>query len=153
MKKAKLVLANYDARITKIDIKPKNTETKVIFSSRMYNEKTDRSETIKFCFVDVAAIDFQINCFDNMVGAEAMGLYEITDKKFIEQVVKGNFERRKEVYLLEGDYNYDESDEADMLNVLDLTGVFSKEKDNYHAYVQNVDAGVYIIVAKEFQMV
>ena len=60
-KKAKLVLANYDARISKIDIKPKNTETKVIFSSRMYNEKTDRSETIKFCFVDVAAIDFRIN--------------------------------------------------------------------------------------------
>jgi len=153
MKKAKLVLANYDARISKIDIKPKNTETKVIFSSRMYNEKTDRSEMIKFCFVDVAAIDFRINYFDNMIGAEAMGLYEITDRKFIEQVVKGNFERRKEVYLLEGDYNYDESDEADMLNVLDLTGDFSKEKDNYHAYVQNVDAGVYIIVAKEFQMV
>lgn len=49
-------------------------------------------------------------------------------------------------------YNYDESDEADMLNVLDLTGIFSKEKDSYHAYVQNVDAGVYIIVAKELQI-
>jgi len=40
-----------------------------------------------------------------------------------------------------------------VLNVLDLTGVFSKEKDKYHAYVQNVDAGVYIIVAREFQVV
>ena len=28
MKKAKLVLANYDARISKIDIKPKNTDTR-----------------------------------------------------------------------------------------------------------------------------
>lgn len=153
MKKAKLVLANYDARILKIDIKPKNTDTKVVFSSRMYNEETDQRETVKLSFVDVTAIDFRINYFDSMIGVEAFGLYEITDREFIEQVVKENFERRKEVYLLEGNYNYDESDEADMLNVLDLTGVFSKEKDNYHAYVQNVDAGVYIIVAKEFQMV
>ncbi len=153
MKKAKLVLANYDARISKIDIKPKNSETKVVISSRMYNEETDQRETVKISFVDVAAIDFQINYFNNMIGAEAMGLYEITDRKFIEQVVKENFERRKEIYLLEGDYNYDEDDEGDMLNVLDVMGIFAKEKDSYHAYVQNVDAGVYIIVAKELKMV
>lgn len=153
MKKAKLVLANFDARISKIEIKPKNSETKVVFSSRMYNEETEQRENVKISFVDVAAIDFCINYFDNMIGAEAMGLYEITDKKFIGQVVKENFERRKEIYLLEGNYNYDESDEADMLNVFDLLGIFSKEKDSYHAYVQNVDAGVYIIVAKEMQMV
>ena len=29
MKNAKLVLANYDARISKIDIKPKNKHTKI----------------------------------------------------------------------------------------------------------------------------
>ena len=40
-----------------------------------------------------------------------------------------------------------------MLNVLDLGGKFEQEADSYNAYVQNVDAGVYIIVAKEFQMV
>ena len=61
MKNAKLVLANYDARISKIDIKPKNKHTKIILSSRMYNEETDQKETVKLVFVDVAAIDFQIN--------------------------------------------------------------------------------------------
>ncbi|MDO5548040.1 MAG: hypothetical protein Q4F79_06075 [Eubacteriales bacterium] len=153
MKKAKLILANYDARISKIDIKPKNKFTKVTLSSRMYNEKTDKKETAKIVFVDVAAIDFRINYFDSMIGAEAMGLYEIIDKNFIEQLVKKTFERRKELYLLEGNYNYNENDEYDMLNTFDLMNIFTEEKDSYHAYVQNVDAGVYIIVAKEIQII
>ncbi len=153
MKKGKLIFANYDARISKIDIKPKNKYTKVTLSSRMYNEKTDKKETVKIVFVDVAAIDFRINYFDNMIGAEALGLYEIIDRNFIEQLVTENFERRKEVYLLEGNYNYDEHDEYDMLNTFDLTNIFTVEKDSYHAYVQNVDAGVYIIVAKELQII
>lgn len=153
MKKAKLVLANYDARISKIDIRPKNKHTKVILSSRMYNSETDQEETVKLVFVDVATIDFRINYFENMIGAEVMGLYEITDRKFIEQLTKETFERRREIYLLEGDYNYNEDDEYDMLNVFDVSAIFAEEKDSYHAYVQNVDAGVYIIVAKELQIV
>ncbi len=153
MKNAKLVLANYDARISKIDIKPKNKHTKVILSSRMYNKETDRSETVKLVFVDVAAIDFRINYFDNMIGAEVMGLYEIMDSTFLERLVKENFERRKEIYLLEGNYDYDDEDEHDMLNSFDIMNTFSEEKDTYHAYAQNVDAGVYIIVAKELQIV
>ena len=31
---------------------------------------------------------------------------------------------------------------------MDLSGDFAKEISSYSAYVQNVDAGVYIIVAK-----
>lgn len=88
-----------------------------------------------------------------MIGAEAFGLYEIKHRSFIESLVKMNCVRRKEVYLLEGDYNYDEEDEADLLNSFDITETFSEEKDFYHAYVQNVDAGVYIIVAKGLQVV
>ena len=96
---------------------------------------------------------FRINFFESLIGAESCGLYEIMDRAFIDQMVQANFARRKEVYLLEGDYNYDEDDEHDMLNVLDLMGTFAAEKDSYHAYVQNVDAGVYIVVAKGVQIV
>ena len=148
MEKAKLVLANFDARISKIEIKPKNNRTKVVISSRMFD-----NEPVKLVFEGVAAIDFRINYFDNMIGAEVLGLYEITDQSFIDRVVKDTFERRKEIYLLEGDYDYEEDDENDMLNVLDLGGDFSGEKELYHAYVQNVDAGVYIIVAKQLRIV
>ena len=153
MKNANLILANFDARLSKIEVKPKSEQTKVTLSTRMYNEETDEKENVKIIFDYVAAMEFRINYFDNMIGAEVFGLYEIPDKGFIEQVVNGNFERRKEVYLLEGGYNYDDDDEHDMLNVLDLMGTFAAEKDSYHAYVQNVDAGVYIVIAKEVQIV
>ena len=152
MEIAKRILANYDARISKIEIKPKNKHTKVILSSQMYHEETDKKEAVKLVFVDVAAIDFRMNYFESMMGIEAMGLYEIIDKTFIERLVKETFERRKEIYLLEGDYNYDENDEADMLNSFDVIHMFLEEKDSYHTYVQNVDAGVYIIVAKDLEI-
>ena len=62
-----------------------------------------------------------------MVGAEALGLYEIEDIDFVDPVVKRNFERRREVYLLEGDHGYDPSEPVDMLNVFDLLGIYQKE--------------------------
>jgi hypothetical protein len=153
MEKSKLVLANYDARISKIDIKPKNAHTKIIISSQMYNEEVHKKENVKLVFSDVAAIDFRINYFDNMIGAEVMGLYEISDGQFIEQLVKENFERRKEIYLIGGHYNYDENDECDMLNSFDITNAYASEKESYHAYVQYVDAGGYVIIAKNLQIV
>ena len=143
MEKLKLILANFDARISKIDIKPKNKNTKVILLSRMYNEKIDDNEIVKL----------RINYFDNMIGAEAFGLYEIMDRAFIERLAKNNFERRKEIYLLEGNYDYDEDDEYDMLNCFDILNTFAEECDSYHTYVQYVDAGVYIIVAKGLEIV
>lgn len=153
MKKAELILANFDARIPKIEIKPKNTASKVIISSRMYDEETDEKIFAKIIFDDVAAIDFRINFFDCMIGAEAFGLFCIKDKEFIKSIVRSIFDRRKEVFLLEGNYNYDANDEHDMLNCLDISDEFGKSIDEYSVYVQNVDAGVYIIIAKKYQVV
>lgn len=48
-------------------------------------------------------------------------MYEIEDDNFIDSVVRHNFERRRELYLLEGDYEYDSNEPADMLNVFDLS--------------------------------
>ena len=152
MKKAELILANFDARIPKIEIKPKNTASKVIISSKMYDDEAGEKISVKILFDEVAAIDFRINLFDCMIGAEAFGLFCIKDKEFIESITRTIFDRRKEVFLLEGDYNYDANDEHDMLNCFDLLGEFSKSIDEYAAYVQNVEAGVYIIVAKNVRI-
>lgn len=152
MEKAELILRNFDARIPKIEIKPKNIASKVVITSKMYDETTDKKVSAKIIFDDVAAIDFRINLFDCMIGAEAFGLFSIRDTKFVESVVRTIFERRKEVFLLEGNYNYDENDEHDMLNCLDFYGEFGKNIEEYVAYVQNVDAGVYIIVAKNVKI-
>ena len=152
MKKAELILANYDARIPKIEIRPKNTDSKVIFSSKMYDEETDEIISVKIHFTNVAAIDFRVNLFDCMIGAEAFGLYCIRDKEFIESVTRGIFDRRKEMFLFEGNYNYDEDDEHDMLNCYDVSGDFRNSMDNYAAFIQNVDGGEYIIIAKQVRV-
>ena len=153
MKKAKRVLANFDARIPNISLRPKNLSTKVTVSCKMYEEASGEKKTVKLVFTGVAAIDFRINYFDNMIGAEACGLYQIEDKAFVEKLVRDIFERRKEIYLLEGHYDYDENEPDDMLNVLDLHGSFMQDINSYNAYVQNVDAGVYIVVAKDMQVI
>lgn len=152
MKKAELILANFDARIPKIEIRPKNIDTKVVFSSKMYDEETDEIISVKIHFTNVAAIDFRVNLFDCMIGAEAFGLYCIRDKEFIQSVTRGIFDRRKEMFLFEGNYNYDEDDEHDMLNSFDVSGDFSNSMDDYAAFVQNVDGGEYIIIAKQVQV-
>lgn len=87
-----------------------------------------------------------------MIGAEAFGLYCVDNKDFIKSIVKGIFYRRKEIYLIEGSYNYDEYDEHDILNCLDISGEFKESINEYKAYIQNVDAGVYIIIAKDIQI-
>lgn len=110
MIKASRVLANFDARISKIKILPKNKSTRIEIESKMYDESSGERKSVKIIFSDVAAIDFRINYFDNMVGSEAFGLYQIEDEQFIAKLVRETFERRKEVYLLEGHYDYDESD-------------------------------------------
>ena len=48
MKKAELILANFDARIPNIEIKPQNTDSKVVFSSKMYDE--DDEHDMLNCF-------------------------------------------------------------------------------------------------------
>ena len=46
MKKGKLILANFDARISDITIKPKNTRTKIIMKSKIYDE-SDEEKNVK----------------------------------------------------------------------------------------------------------
>lgn len=151
MIKAKRILANFDARIPKIEVKPCNKKigSKVIIVSKMHDETKGEKVKVKIKFKDVAGIDFRVNFFDSFIGCEADGLYCFDDKETINRIMHGIFLRRKEICLLEGDYSYDADDEADILNIFDFDGEFTRNIDQYKAYVQNVDSGVYIIVCKE----
>ena len=152
MGKAKLILNNFDARISNIEIKPKNRNTRVIISSKMFDEVSDEQISVKIVLSGVAAISFDINYFDNCIGSEAAGLYRIDEKRFIEELIKRNFARRLEIYLLEDDYEYDENDPNDMLNTMDIDQSFMKEMSQYTTFIQNVDAGTYIFVARDIQI-
>ena len=153
MKAGKLLVRNFDARIPKIEIRPRGARSNIVVFSKMHDENGGGRVNVKIVFEEVAAIEFCVNYFDNMVGAEAFGLYEIEDADFVDSVVRRNFERRREVFLLEGDYSYNAGEPGDMLNAFDLLGNYEKEKESWHAYVQNVDAGVYIVIAKGYQIV
>ncbi|NLJ88792.1 MAG: hypothetical protein GX327_08505 [Epulopiscium sp.] len=63
-----------------------------------------------FNFENVAAIEFHMNFFDNPVGAEAWGFYEIFDRAEKEKMLERNFNGRKDGFLFNGDYNYDLKD-------------------------------------------
>lgn len=134
MKSGKLLVKNFDARIPKIEIKPKGSDSKIVVFSKMYAENDGKKMNVKIDFNDVSAIEFSVNYFDTMIGAEALGLYEIEDVDFVNSVVKRNFERRREVYLFEGDYDYNSSEPADMLNVFDLLGIYQKEKEKVSCF-------------------
>ena len=42
MKAGKLLVKNFDARISKIEIKPKGAGSKIAIYSKMYDENTDK---------------------------------------------------------------------------------------------------------------
>ena len=154
MVKARKILANFDARIPKIEIKPKNKRkgTKAVIISKMYDEILHDKIKVKLIFKQVAGIDFRVNYIDSLIGSEAFGLYCFEDEDIIMRIMKDIFKRRKEIYLLEGDYNYNEEDEADGLNLFNLEDEFSKNIREYKAFVQNVDSGAYIIICKNLEI-
>ena len=118
-----------------IEVKPNNskTGTQVTIVSKMYDETIGGKVKTKLVFKDVAGIDFRVNYIDSFIGCEAFGLFCFDDKDIILEIMHDIFRRRKEIYLLEGDYDYDEEDEADVLNIFDLDGKFSKKFDQYKA--------------------
>lgn len=93
MKKVELILSNFDARIPKIEIKHKNVDTKVVISSKMYDEETDDRIAVKIIFSNVAAIDFRINFFECAIGSESCGLYCIKDRNLVDSIVKNIYDR------------------------------------------------------------
>ena len=150
--KTKLILNNHDARIHKIDINPKNIDTSIVLYTKIYDEDVKKIIKCKLLFKEVSAIDFQINYFDNCIGSEGYGLYEIIENTYKKNLINKVFDYRKEMFLKCG-YNYDENDKHDILNYKNGLNQFSKKIKDYHLYVQNVDAGVYIILSKKVEII
>lgn len=150
--KTRLILNNFDARINKIELKPKGGKTQIVMSTKMFDITTDKKINVKIKFMEVCAINFQINSFNNCVGSESFGLYEVQDKTYKIQFIDGIFDNRKKVFLDEGDYNYNEKDYYDLLNNRDGINNFEKEIDEYKLFIQNVDAGTYSILAKNIEI-
>uniref|UniRef100_UPI0027145874 hypothetical protein n=1 Tax=Anaerotignum sp. TaxID=2039241 RepID=UPI0027145874 len=76
--KSKLLLNTFDGSLKKIKLKPKCENSRVELGIK-YFAKEDIPTNATIVFEQVIAIDFEVNCFDNFIGAELFGLYEIFD--------------------------------------------------------------------------
>lgn len=149
--KSKLILKTFDGSLLGLSIAPKGTASHVSFSIRYYDEN-DRLTAGAVHFCDVAAVDFRVNYFDNPIGAELWGCYEILDEEQKAALVEDIFQNRRRSVLLTGDYNYDPEDEADLLNHREGVERFLKVLSTYHLYQQQTQGGIYWILAKEYRV-
>ena len=152
MKRSQLLLSTYDAQLTELKIVPKPGNTIISYKLKMYDEDSPRRVTKIVRFEDVAAIAFQMNYFENTIGSEVCGFYEIFQSERKQSLLEKNFISRKEHFLFHGDYHYDPDDPYDILNDRENIEDVLRELDEYHLYEQQTLVGSYLILAKRWSI-
>ena len=152
MKRSQLLLPTFDAQLTELKIVPKCDNTVISYKLKMYDEDLQRRVTKIMRFEDVVAIEFQMNYFENLIGAEVCGFYEIFQPKRKKSLLERNFITRKDHYLFHGDYDYDPDDQHDILNYRENIECVLRELDGYHLYDQQTIGGSYLILAKRWSI-
>lgn len=153
MKKSQLLLSTYDAQLTELKIIPKRNNTIISYKLKMYDEDSPRRVTKIMRFEDVAAIEFQMNYFDNYIGAEVWGFYEIFNREKKKNLLEKNFISRRDNFLFHGDYNYEPDEPHDLLNNRENIEDVLREIDEYHLYEQETTGGTYFLLAKRWSII
>ena len=148
MEKSKLLLPTFDAQLSELKVNPKCIGTKVSYKLKMYDQEAQQNVTKVMCFEDVAAIEFRMNYFDNPIGAEVCGFYEIFSPKEKEELLERNFIFRRDGFLFHGDYDYDENNEHDILNYRESVEEIYKVISEYRLFQQQTTGGIYLLLAK-----
>ena len=90
---SKLLIKTYDGSLSRLKLKPKCKDSTVEFAIKYYDYDGDGSLIkAKVLFLKVAAIDFEVNLFDNYIGAELSGFYEIFQEDKKKEIVENMFE-------------------------------------------------------------
>lgn len=152
MKKSKLLLPTFDAQLTKLKITPKCHHTKVSYKLKLYDEALQRTVAKTMRFEDVVSIEFRMNYFDNPIGAEVCGFYEVFSRNAKKEMLERNFTFRKDSTLFHGDYNYDPRDPHDLLNNRDSIKRILKKLDHYRLFQQHTVGGTYLLLAKRWSV-
>ena len=145
--KSKILLQTHDAQMTALKITPKCDRTRISFKLKLYDETEKQIVAKEIVFTDVAAIEFRLNYFDNPIGAEVCGFYEIFDRAEKEKLLESNFAARKDEFLYHGDYDYDANEPSDILNYREPINKALKSLDEYHLYSQQTTGGFYLILS------
>ncbi|MBQ1393997.1 MAG: hypothetical protein IIY81_10800 [Lachnospiraceae bacterium] len=152
--KSKLLIKTFDGSLKNLKVKPKGINSIVEFTIQYYDYEVEESLVkAKVIFYEVVSIDFEVNLFDNCIGAELFGFYEIFQEEKKKELVEKIVRNRRDGFLYHGNYDYDETDENDMLN---WRGPMEKLYENikeYHLYQQQTEGGIYYILANRFEII
>ena len=153
--KSKLLLNTHDGSLTECKIHPQSDETQVEFAFQYYRRENgeERSVSAVLRFSQVASVDVEVNFFDNPIGAELGGFYEILDEKFKRQVLEKVFQNRKDGYLVHGDYDYDPEEPGDILNFRPPMEEMMGNLEQYRLFQQQTQGGIYHILCKRYELI
>lgn len=149
--KSKLILKTFDGTMKKLNINPKSKDSKIEFHIKYYNEEDILTKAL-IVFKGVIAIDFEINYFDNYIGSELHGFYEIFDTTAKIKMVEKIFNNRLKGVLYHGDYNYDLTEQNDWLNYRENLDKVVKEIDKYKLYQQQTEGGIFYILGLNYEV-
>lgn len=151
---SKLLIKTFDGSLLKLNIKPKCMNSIVAFDIQYYDYDGDNALIqAKIIFKEVVSIDFEINFFDNCIGSELCGFYEIFDNEKKKEMIEKIFQARREGHLYHGDYDYDENDENDRLNWREPIDKIVGNIGKYNLYQQQTDGGIYYILASGYDII
>lgn len=147
----KLLVQNFDGSMERLEVLPEHGESKAVFHMRYWDEEGGPVEAV-LTFYHVIAISFSVNYFDNPMGAELFGLYEIEDEAEKVKLIRENFRIRRREFLLAGYDGYDPEDENDLLNYTGELDRMLSKAGSYHLYQQQTQGGTYRLAAGRFEM-
>ena len=151
---SKLLIKTFDGSLSSVKLKPKCVNSTVEFAIKYYDYDGDGALVkAKVLFREVIAIDFEINLFNNYVGAELSGFYEIFAEEKKKDMVEKIFCNRRDGFLYHGDYDYDPAEENDLLNWREPVDEIYKNMEKYHLYQQQTLGGIYYILAGGYELV
>lgn len=143
---AKLLLDDFDGSMGRLELEPECCGTKAFFRVQYWDKAENPVEAI-LIFSDVISVSFSVNYFDNPIGSELFGLYEIEDETEKVKLIRENFLSRRREFLLAEYDGYDPEDPHDILNDTKEMERFIKNAEEYHLYQQQTQGGTYRLLA------
>lgn len=151
---SKLLIKTFDGSMPQLVIRPKCNQAQVELDIQYYDYDGDgKLKKAKLLFRDVVSIDFEVNYFDNCVGAELFGFYEINRLEKKQEMIEKVFQNRKDGFLLHGNYDYEPDNQHDMLNYRERMSAVYQQLERYHLYQQQTEGGIYYILAGRYDFI